>query len=198
MRRIKNWSKFNEKPFRVLDEEPKKGDYFIFGDDGQIRKCTNIAHYPSNPEYDRVNYTFRKSDCKKIIFDDTAKMEFDEEKFPTVKMTPPNVKKGDIVYVLSEYNLDKAEVLSISGKNVKVKFLINDSERSFPFDKVAEPDESIAVVWEQWKGANGRGGYRIERELYPNKRREAKKWPHQALVWEDHYGEESDHDDPRL
>ena len=35
MQRIKNWAKFNEKPFRVLDEVPKKGEYFIFNDDGR-------------------------------------------------------------------------------------------------------------------------------------------------------------------
>lgn len=198
MRKIKNWSKFNEKPFRVLDETPKKGDYFIFNNDGYIRKCTQIDSYPSHPERDRINCSFLKSYCQKIVFDDVAEMYFEEEKSPIVKPTPPNVKKGNIVYILDGYDLDKAEVLSIGDKKVKVKVLISGYEKRVPFDKVAEPDESIAVVWERWKGTNGIGGYRLERELYPNKRRDAKKWPHQALVWEDSYGEESNHADTRL
>lgn len=39
-----------------------------------------------------------------------------------------------------------------------------------PKEKCAKVDESVCIVWETWKGKNGRGGYRIERELYPNDR----------------------------
>lgn len=192
MRKIKNWAKFNEKPFRVVDEEIKKGDYFIFNDDGHIRKCTQIDSYAPHPERDRINFSYLKSACKKIVFDESAQMEFMEEKTPTVKTTPPNSKKGDLVYFLSDYDLMHGTVESIGPKKVKIKaqqFGPGTYITSVPFDKVAEPDESIAVVWETWKGVNGRGGYRLERELYPEYRRSAKKWPFQTNVHEDHYGE---------
>jgi len=194
MRKIKNWSKFNEKPFRVIDDEIKKGDNFIFNDDGQIRKCTHSDTF--------INYSFSRKNCKKVIFDDTAKMNFEEEKIPTVKTTSPNLKKGDLIYFLEGYELVRGTVESIGPKNVKINgeqyFGSGTYTTSKPFDKVAEPNESIAVVWETWKGVNGRGGYRIERELYSNRRTPAKNWPYQALVWEEHYDEESDFVDHRL
>lgn len=191
MRKIKNWTKFNEKPFRVVDEEIKKGDYFIFNDDGNIRKCTHIDNIFGG----RLNNSFATEYCKKIIFDDSAKMEFKEEKIPTVKITPPNLKKGDVVYLLVDYDLQRGTIESIGPKKVKIKtkFFGPEYITSVPFDKVAEPDEKIAVVWETWKGVNGRGGYRLERELYPEYRRPAKNWPFQSNVREEHYGELSDH-----
>jgi hypothetical protein len=190
MKKIKNWKKFNENPFRVLEEEPKKGDYFIFNDDDRIRKCNKVSLKPF-PHVNN-NYSITLSDCKKIEFDDSVKMNFEEEKQPIVKVTPPNVKKGDIVYVLDGYNLMKGEILSIGRKNCKVKIKGYGHnyfyEKYVPFDKIAEPNESIAVVWETWKGNNGRGAYRIERELYQNKRKKAKDWPHQEYIWEEYYG----------
>lgn len=199
MRKIKNWAKFNEKPFIVVDDEIKKGDNFIFDDDGQIRKCTQVDSYPSHSERERINYNFSRNACKKIVFDDTAKMDFEEEKFPTVKTTPPNLKKGDTIYLLNGYDLMHGEVTSIGPKNVKIEaqyYGPGTYTTSKPFDRVAEPDESICIVWQRWKGVEG--SYRIERELYPHRRRSAKNWPHQALVWEDHYGEESKFNDHRL
>jgi hypothetical protein len=191
MRKIKNWAKFNEKPFRIVDDVIKKGDYFIFNDDGHIRKCTQVDSYPPNPERERINFSYLKSSCKKIVFDDSAQMEFLEEKSPTIKTTPPNLKKGDKTYILVGYDLQVGTIESIGPKQVKIKtkFFGPEYVTSVPFDKVAEPDESIAVVWETWKGLNGRGGYRLERELYPEYRRPAKNWPFQSNVCEDHYGE---------
>ena len=202
MRRNKNWEKFNEKPFRIVDEEIKKGDYFIFNDDGRIRKCTNVSFFDEDKvadDYDRINDSILRSACKKIVFDDSIQMEFEDEKLPEKKTTPPNLKKGDICYYLDLYNLDKGIVESIGPKNVKIKGgFYGDSVITKPFDSVAEPNEKIAVVWEQWKGVNGRGGYRLERNLYPNSLRSAKTWPYQSLVWEDRYGVESDYKDTRL
>lgn len=40
-------------------------------------------------------------------------------------------------------------------------------------EKCAFPGERVCVVWEQWRGKNGRGGFRVERELYPRRRRPA-------------------------
>ena len=51
-------------------------------------------------------------------------------------------------------------------KFVKIRSLLG-FELRVPVDKTARPDEQVAVVWEQWKGRNGRGGYRVERTLYP-------------------------------
>ena len=34
MKEIKNWDKFNNRPFKLTDDKIKKGDYFIFNDDG--------------------------------------------------------------------------------------------------------------------------------------------------------------------
>lgn len=40
------------------------------------------------------------------------------------------------------------------------------------------------------EGKNGRGAYRIERELYKDARRPAKNWPYQTYIDEDSYGVE--------
>lgn len=194
MKKIKNWEKFNEKPFRIVEDEIKKGDYFIFNDDGRIRKCTNIDPCPAgSSSASRINYTMFSSACKKIVFDDSVKMNFDSEKLPEIKTTPPNLKKGDKIYFLYDYDLMSGTIESIGPKNVKIYFNTPPFKQmhiSKPFDKVAEPDENICIVWEQWKGS--RGGYRIERQLYQNKLKPAKNWPYQALVWEDSYGKESE------
>ena len=191
MRKIKNWTKFNEKPFKVVDDEIKRGDNFISNNDGEIRTCRSIQKSPKGSEHDSINnYAFERGFCKKIVFDDSAQMEFEEEKFPTVKTTPPNLKKGDLIYLLDGYDLMRGEVISIGPKNVKIEAQCigpGTYTTSKPFDRVAEPDESICVVWQRWKGIEG--SYRIERELYPQYRRPAKNWPWQQHVWEDFYGE---------
>lgn len=107
------------------------------------------------------------------------------------KLTPPNLTKGESVYFLYGYDLMKGIVESVGVKNVKLNFNSygggNLHTTFIPFDKVVKPEEIICVVWECWKGRNGRGGYRIERELYPEYRRPSKNWPHQQLVGEIEY-----------
>jgi hypothetical protein len=189
MIRIKNWEKFNKKPFRLVDDSIKTGDNFIFNDDGIIRKC--ISHVNRIGTFSEIiNGTFSEKLCKKIVFDDSIKMEFEDIILPEKKLTPPNLKKGDICFYLDEYVLSKGIVESIGPKNIKIKtqnynniFFITKS-----FDKVAEPDEKIAVIWERWKGVNGRGGYRLERNLYPNLLKPAKLWPYQSYIDEYKYG----------
>lgn len=59
-------------------------------------------------------------------------------------------------------------------------------------EKCARPDECVCLVWETWKGVNGRGAYRVEREMYPQERRPARTtlrqpdWgePNTGAVWE--------------
>lgn len=80
---------------------------------------------------------------------------------------------SDQMYVLVEYQWIPARVV----KENKTTFLL---EYTYPFcksetkrikkEKCARPDEQVCVVWETWRGVNGRGGYRVERELYPQYR----------------------------
>lgn len=65
--------------------------------------------------------------------------------------------------------------------------------RTVPRDKCAEPDECVCVVWEFWCGGNGRGGYRVERNLYAQHRLPAKQIARKSFglgrVTEQTYGE---------
>ena len=89
----------------------------------------------------------------------------------------------------------KGIVESIGQKNVKLNFYSygggNLNSKFVSFDKVAEPDEIIGVVWQKWKGVEG--SYRIERELYPEYMRPAKNWSSQSLIWENKYKELSEY-----
>jgi len=80
-------------------------------------------------------------------------------------------------------------VLSIGKKNVKVKFkaqhFLIEHIKYIPFDKIAEENEKICIVWEKWKGKNGRGGYRLEKIAYKEQLIIAKEYPYQKLIWED-------------
>jgi hypothetical protein len=78
------------------------------------------------------------------------------------------------IYFLSEYNWQKGILLAEGSKNYKIYIPANGcflaQTKPVPKEKCAFPDEIVCVVWEQWKGKNGRGGYRVEKELYPNDR----------------------------
>lgn len=75
------------------------------------------------------------------------------------------------VYFLSDYNWECGYVVSEGPKNLKIKHhYFQDVVYTVPRAKCAWPDEQVCVVWEMWKGRNGRGGYRVERELYPEDR----------------------------
>ena len=87
------------------------------------------------------------------------------------------------IYFLTGYNWEKAELISEGKKNYKLLCdWGNDKKVCYiPKDKCAFPDEEVCVVWEQWKGINGRGGYRVERELYSNDRVPAGKVHYQQV-----------------
>ena len=69
------------------------------------------------------------------------------------------------IYFLLDYNWQRGELLPSKGtKNNKV--LYYGTELSVKKEKCASPDEKLVIVWEMWKGRNGRGGYRLEREMY--------------------------------
>jgi len=183
MRKIINWNKFGNRGFRILeDEEIQKGDHFICND--RIYLCKNRNGFWLNGG--SVNAKM----CTKIEFDDNIKMKFNEGKPEVVMTAPEGLKKGDLVYFLDGYDLMYGKVLSIGKKNIKIDAVGYGSryEKYVPFDKVALPNEKIVVVWETWKGSNGRGGYRIERKLYPEYQKMAKDWDHQAKLSENEYG----------
>jgi len=88
----------------------------------------------------------------------------------TEYLAPP---KPTDIYYLSEYNWERGTLISTGKKSHKVlcnpPWLVPHT-RYIPKEKCAFPGESVCVVWEQWKGKNGRGGYRVERVLYPQQR----------------------------
>ena len=53
-------------------------------------------------------------------------------------------------------------------------------------EKVKEND-CVALVWEAWRGAGGRGGYRWEREAYENLRVPVESIPKKACVCEEKF-----------
>lgn len=78
------------------------------------------------------------------------------------------------IYYLFDCDWVGAKLISgLGNKRIKVKDF-NGWEHTVPAEKCARPDESICLVWELWKGRNGRGTYRIERSLYPQWRVPAK------------------------
>lgn len=82
------------------------------------------------------------------------------------------------IYFLDDYNWEKGEIISVGPKRYKIKMpatsITAEWTRRVPKEKCAMPDEEVCVVWETWRGTNGRGGYRVERVLYPGQRVPAK------------------------
>ena len=77
------------------------------------------------------------------------------------------------IYFLSEYNWEKGILLKECRKNYKIWYpggSLTPHEKFVAKDKCAFPEEEVCVVWETWKGANGRGSYRVEKEKYAAKR----------------------------
>ena len=91
---------------------------------------------------------------------------------------------GEKIFVLSDYVFEAATVVSARGpKNLLVDVdTLGPDGQTMPYrmrvarEKCVWPYERIAIVWETWKGRNGRGGYRIERNLYDNQRKSAYMW----------------------
>ena len=89
------------------------------------------------------------------------------------------------IYFLSDYNWCVGELISSGPKNNKIKVpeqrWMSEYITTAPKEKCAFPDEVVCVVWETWKGRNGRGGYRVERELYPEDRVPAPQVHYQVI-----------------
>lgn len=80
--------------------------------------------------------------------------------------------RGNEVWVLRDYSWEPAIVVSTPRSNSKsVVVQLRDGYRvRILLDKVAMTEDHVCIVWESWRGKNGRGGYRVERELYPMSR----------------------------
>jgi len=84
---------------------------------------------------------------------------------------PTDVLSTD-VYYLSEYNWERGSLARVAKGNKTM--VINTIDGSgnlralrIPRVKCAYPGERVCIVWEMWKGRNGRGGYRVERKEFP-------------------------------
>lgn len=99
-------------------------------------------------------------------------------------------KAGEKIYVLVDYVLHPAVVVSARGPKTLLVDIptLDSSGKEAPYrmrvkrEKCVWPYERIAIVWEMWKGRNGRGGYRIERTRYADERRDAHTW-HNEKAW---------------
>lgn len=80
---------------------------------------------------------------------------------------------SQIIYYLSDYDWERGVLISEGKKNYKIhvnSFGYIPHDKYVAKEKCALPGESVCVVWEMWRGKNGRGGYRVEREGYPEYR----------------------------
>lgn len=88
------------------------------------------------------------------------------------------------IYFLNDYNWEKGELISVGPKRYKIKVpgtsITSEWTRRVSKKNCAMPDEKVCVVWERWRGVNGRGGYRVERELYAEHRVPAKLVAYQS------------------
>lgn len=78
------------------------------------------------------------------------------------------------IFFLDDYNWRQGELISEGPKRYKIRTPANGMFKEWTQyvakEKCAFPDEIVCVVWETWRGVNGRGGYRVEREAYPEHR----------------------------
>lgn len=76
----------------------------------------------------------------------------------------------DEVVVLVDYSLVRGIVLKTNPKSIKVKLYaqsgLNAYEKSCKPEKVLKVGHPAVLVWECWKGVNGRGGYRLDTIMY--------------------------------
>lgn len=94
---------------------------------------------------------------------------------------------GGMVCFLDNYHWFCGKVTWVGSKKVKIA-CGNGQTYTKPREKCAAYDEIVAVVWEQWKGRNGRGSYRVERELYSDLRKPAQQIAYNARLYEKEHG----------
>jgi len=94
-----------------------------------------------------------------------------------------------VIYFLSEYRWVRATYISTNRTGTKNKVHVPAyaipgniaHDTMVPIEKCAWPDEVVCVVWDRTKGRNGRGSYRVERNLYPRWRIPAKHLDRNSL-----------------
>lgn len=103
-----------------------------------------------------------------------------------------NLSPGDKIYILKEYNIYSGKVIKVNPKGIKVDIPAQKGmiayQQSMPYEKVLKAGTPAALIWEQWKGSNGRGGYRFETIMYPETLIPVEKIPHQRYLYEKDFG----------
>ena len=99
---------------------------------------------------------------------------------------------GDDVKVLIDYSLCSGTVLKVNPKGIKVHiaavFGCVDYVSSFKPEKVFKFGTQAVIVWELWKGKNGRGGYRVDTLLYTDLARPIEIIKPSVYLYEDSFG----------
>jgi len=99
---------------------------------------------------------------------------------------------GANVKVLIDYSLCSGIVLKVNPKGIKVHVAAHlgcvDYVSSFKPEKVFKFGTVAVLVWEQWKGKNGRGSYRVETVMYPELARSIETIRSSVYLYEDAFG----------
>ena len=103
---------------------------------------------------------------------------------------------GDEVFVLIDYSLVSGFILKVNDKSIKIKlnasFGVNSYEKNCKPEKVVRKGDYAVLVWECWKGVNGRGGYRLDTIMYPDLQKPVDKIRPNTYLNESEFGEVSD------
>ena len=99
---------------------------------------------------------------------------------------------GDSVIVLEDYMLFSGVVLKVNPKSVKIKVfadrrLIEHTQLYKP-EKILTYGTPSVLVWETWKGTNGRGAYRLETKIYTECFKKVESIPRSRYLYETGFG----------
>lgn len=99
-----------------------------------------------------------------------------------MKYSIEELKPGDTVYYLHSHTWQPGRVKNINQKTITIDGVFCGSaiRLRIPKERCAHPQEEVALIWELWRGVNGGGAYRVEREQYSEQRRPAKEWKRQG------------------
>jgi len=99
---------------------------------------------------------------------------------------------GDDVKVLIDYSLCSGKVVKVNPKGIKVLVAASGGcvqyLGNFKYEKVCKVDTKAVLVWERWKGKNGRGGYRLDTIMYPELAQSVSDIRGMAYLYEDNFG----------
>lgn len=99
---------------------------------------------------------------------------------------------GDKVKVLIDYSLHSGTILKINQKSIKVQLFAEQWRPkrigNFKREKVFKYGTLAVLVWELWKGKNGRGSYRIDTQMYTDLAKPIEEIPASSYLYEDTFG----------